>query len=808
MTMVKRLLLPLFIFCLFLQSASAANPCSAAYKQVIVSITPDQFPQETHWSLHNDVTNALIDSGTVNSDTICVDTSMCLRFTIFDAYGDGICCNYGQGSYLVKLNGVTVVSGGSFGRAETTLFNCQAGHDCNNAIVATKNDTIRAAGPDTWYTYTPDSSGLYNIFTCAMGNTCDTKIYVYDHCVGLVYTNDNQGTIMYNDDNCPNYLSLVSGAMQAGRTYYIRIGQYDTSCAHHWINWRITFEGPIKGCMDSASCNFNPLATIPDTTCVYPPSPLCPAPDLAIDGIELKNSMYLDTLNVANGDCYVTEGCLAGYGHRRLLRFSTHIRNIGTQDYFIGAPDTVGHQFVWDPCHQHWHYVGYAEYLLYDQNNQQVQVGFKNGFCVLDLECSGGGTGKFSCANMGITAGCGDIYSSGLACQWIDITQIDTGKYTLVVRVNWDRSPDKLGHSESRYDNNWSQVCLRLYYGPNGQKYFDTLPACPAYVDCAGDTFGNAVLDCAHTCGGSAVRGDLNTNVQRDPADLNLYLNGMTAETLATTSCNDLNGDGHITVVDAARLNGCLRKMDSTLTTLNNPQSSQHLCEFPYNVYNPLDSVVFGIGNVNWQQHYVDLSVYNPLCKVMGYELKLSGITVDSTANLAIGNYTPVIHHSATGHITELSSEDQALFKQLAPLNFLRVYYSHLADSTICIASVIDVANEDYQQVLGLRRDACVTQHLVDTTGVGVRDILSATDLRIIPNPSSGSFELYTTGQSLYGAAIHIYDAVGKTVYEDRHFDGLSNKVHFDMTDEAAGVYLMQINLAGTSVTKRFVISR
>lgn len=806
--MAKRLLLSLFFCCLYLQYITAATSCSAAYKQVIVNITPDQFPQETHWSLHNDLTNALIDSGTVNSDTICVDTSACLRFTIFDAYGDGICCAYGQGSYQVKLNGVVVASGASFTHSETTYFNCAPGHDCNNAIAATKNDTTTAPGPETWYTYTPDSTGLYNIFTCGMGNTCDTKIYVYDHCAGLVYTNDNQGTIMYNDDNCPNYLSLVSGAMQSGHTYYIRIGQYDTSCAHHWIHWRITYQGPIRGCMDSTSCNYNPLATVPDTNCVYPPSPLCPAPDLAIDGVELKNSMYLDTMNVANGDCYVTEGCLAGYGHRRLLRFSTHIRNIGSEDYFIGAPDTVGNQFVWDPCHQHWHYVGYAEYLLYDHNNQQVQVGFKNGFCVLDLECSGGGVGKFSCANMGITHGCGDIYSSNLACQWIDVTAIDTGDYTLVVRVNWDRSPDKLGHYESRYDNNWVQACIRLYYGPNGQKYFDTLPVCPLYVDCAGDTFGNAVMDCAHNCGGSAVRGDLNTNVQRDSTDLGLYLTGMTAETLATTTCNDLNGDGSVTVVDAARLNGCLRKTGGTLTTLNNPQSSQHLCEFPYNVYNPLDSVVFGIGNVNWQQHYVDISVYNPLCKILGYELKLSGITIDSTANLALGNYNPDIHHSASGHITELSDEDQALFKQLAPLNFLRVYYSHLVDSTICIARVIDVANEDYQQVLGLRTNACVIQHLRDTTHVGVQDIISAADLRIIPNPSTGSFELYTSGQSLYGAAIHIYDAVGQSIYEEKHYDGLTNKVRFDLTAEAAGVYLMQINLSGTSVTKRFVISR
>jgi hypothetical protein len=807
--MIKRLLfITAVLCCCFVREANAFSPCGAAYKQVIVSITPDNFPQETSWSIHNDVTGALIDSGTAHNDTICVDTSACLRFTIFDAAGDGVCCGYGAGSYTVKLNGIAVVAGGSFHYYETTYFNCPAGHDCNNAITAVRNDTITAPGPNSWYTYTPDSTGLFNIFTCGVANTCDTKIYVYDHCTGLVWTNDNQGTIMYNDDACANYLSLVSGALQANHTYYIRIGQYDTSCSHHLINWAISFIGPIRGCMDTASCNFNPLATISDNSCIYPPSPLCPAPDMALDGVELKNSLYLDTLAVGNGDCYVNEGCLAGYGQRRLIRFSTHVRNIGTQDYYIGAPDTVGNQFVWDPCHQHWHYVGYAEYLLYDHNNQQVQVGFKNGFCVLDLECSGGGTGKYGCGNMGITAGCGDIYSSGLACQWIDITQIDTGDYTLVVRVNWNRKPDKLGHYETRYDNNWTQVCLRLYYDANGKKQYDTLPACPAYIDCAGDTFGSATLDCAHNCNGTSVRGDLNVNMGRDTSDMIMYLNGVTAETLAVTPCNDLNGDGHVSVVDAARLNGCLRKEDSVLTTLNNPQSSQHLCEFPYNVYNPLDSVIFGIGSVNWTQHYVDLNVYNPLCKVMGYELKLSGITADSVKNLAIGNYTPDIRHSASGHITELSNENEALFKQLAPLNFLRVYYSHLVDSTICIAQIVDVVNDNYQQVLGLTRNACVVQHLVDTTHVGIASDIQEVDLKLIPNPSAGSFELFTAGQSLYGASVHIYDAVGKVVFENTHNDNMTNKIQFDLTDKASGVYLLQINLNGTSVTKRFVIGR
>ena len=59
-----------------------------------------------------------------------------------------------------------------------------------------------------------------------------------------------------------------------------------------------------------------------------------------------------------------------------------------------------------------------------------LPIGFKNGFCVMDLECSDGGTFTYGCSNMGISAHCGDIYGAGLSCQWIDVTGIPTGSTT------------------------------------------------------------------------------------------------------------------------------------------------------------------------------------------------------------------------------------------------------------------------------------------------------------------------------------------------------------------------------------------
>merc|ERR1711865_892156 len=39
-----------------------------------------------------------------------------------DAYGDGVCCQYGQGSYEITMNGEVQVSGGEFGSQKEEEF--------------------------------------------------------------------------------------------------------------------------------------------------------------------------------------------------------------------------------------------------------------------------------------------------------------------------------------------------------------------------------------------------------------------------------------------------------------------------------------------------------------------------------------------------------------------------------------------------------------------------------------------------------------------------------------------------------------
>ena len=100
--------------------------CSIGYSQIIVNIIPDTYPNETSWDL-KDTANTIIASGTTNDDTLCYLTGSILHFTIYDSYGDGMCCGYGNGSYEVYIDGNLVASGGKFAFNETALFNYPPG---------------------------------------------------------------------------------------------------------------------------------------------------------------------------------------------------------------------------------------------------------------------------------------------------------------------------------------------------------------------------------------------------------------------------------------------------------------------------------------------------------------------------------------------------------------------------------------------------------------------------------------------------------------------------------------------------------
>lgn len=106
------------------------NPCSQ--NGLTLTIVLDNYPEETSWEITDDASAVVASSGGTYAsyaDGATVIENLCLAdgcytFTIFDVYGDGICCSYGNGSYTLVDNasGDTIASGGSFGFSEATPF--------------------------------------------------------------------------------------------------------------------------------------------------------------------------------------------------------------------------------------------------------------------------------------------------------------------------------------------------------------------------------------------------------------------------------------------------------------------------------------------------------------------------------------------------------------------------------------------------------------------------------------------------------------------------------------------------------------
>ena len=60
----------------------------------------------------------------------CKDFPGCATFTISDAWGDGMCCAEGLGSYALFYDGAVIRHGGEFAASESTEFGCPAPAPC------------------------------------------------------------------------------------------------------------------------------------------------------------------------------------------------------------------------------------------------------------------------------------------------------------------------------------------------------------------------------------------------------------------------------------------------------------------------------------------------------------------------------------------------------------------------------------------------------------------------------------------------------------------------------------------------------
>ena len=808
--------------------------CDVNEIQIDILLATDPYPNETSFVLNDNTGIPWADEDDIFTTSYtnypfqyCLPIGGCYIFTLYDSYGDGI---FSSGGIQVFYESNLVLEDPDFAYSSTITMNCPEGYACNTAEEVNLG-SHQTSSDDYWYVFTPEANGQYEINSCE--SDCNTVIYVYDYCLGLVPSDYNDGTIYYSDDEC-GLQSQLFPLMTAGDEYYIRV---KADCDN--IDWEINYIGPVSGCTDTAACNYNPIAEIEDDSCLYPGDPDCTSgPDLMV--MPFEDSMYLDVYSNADG-CAIEEGCLTGYDTRYLVRFSTWIKNIGDQDYFIGSVDDNENtgQFEWDECHNHWHYKGYAEYVLFDTDGQIIPVGFKNGFCVMDLECGDGGTYTYGCSVMGISAGCGDIYGAGLSCQWIDITDVPDGEYTFVVRTNWDQDPDAAGNVELSYVNNWQQTCIGVVTNSNGDKDYymaldidndgidnindpdidgdgimngadsdidddgllndqDNSPyglsECLSYTDCNGVEFGNDQYDCNGVCAGPSITGDINLDEYLNELDLDQYALDIIADDWNSTSCNDLDNDGVITVSDMSLLVNCIA--NSEQITRDNQSEP---CDFGMSITNPNDTVTLSIGELNLEDQYVDIHILNPNNEVLGYQFEIGNVEILSIENL-VPNY-PITPSFANGNniILGVSYEDSLIIKNYDPAPLCRIYYSSIQEN-ICIESITDIVNQNYENVITINNtESCLPNiSVLDQDGIL---------FNMYPNPASSTLDISLNLDVFSDFNISINNMLGQTVISQ---DFKSKELHysFDVDHLLSGVYMLVLELDDRKYVKSLIIKK
>ncbi len=768
---MKRLLLSLLaLFLIFNSHAS----CPSGFSEIVVSIVPDNWPQETSWNLINDQ-GVVITSGGSAGDTVCVPSGSCTQFNIYDSYGDGI---YTPGGYWIYVDNVLIGTGNTFGSHAQVQANCPPGSFCTIPIPLTNYGTHTATFEDTWYSFTCNLSGTYNLTTCN-NNTCNTQIWIYTTCPSTPYVDGAPGTYAFNDDNNCGTQANLNVVMVAGTTYLIRIGDNNNDCSGN-INFDFSYVGPVSGCTDPTSCNYNPLAVLDDGSCIYPPSPLCNGPDLQFDSLTFINSLQM--LTHTSATCDVDEGCVTGYGTRYVITFSSKINNIGTQDFYIGNPSTQPGMFNTNNCHGHAHYEGYGDYRLYAMNGQSVPAGHKNGFCVIDL-C---GFGQYTCGNMGISVGCYDQYGSGTQCQWLDITDVPDGDYRMAVIINSKHLPDALGRYETNFVNNALQICINITR-TGGVPSFTVLPNCTPYVDCAGIPAGTAEMDCNNICNGPGVYGDSYNDGRLDSNDVSTYMDFIESN-MPASICFDLNGDASISVYDAELVNWCQRG-----NPLHPGGSVHNHCNFPRNIVNPNDSVGLSIKAINLSSNYVDIEVKNSNAKVKAYQFTLSGVTISGVVSLAdpINYPVDVRYRSSTNEVFAVSIEDSSLQRATLPQNLVRVYFSAVTDTAVCISNIREIVNQDAEKTITYVYGNCISTNITAITSV-----FKPAELTVLPNPATDR------------AFIHFSD---KTKIENISLLDISGKVfklltqpvkegwyEIDLHELPQGVYFIVVNTGET----------
>ena len=251
-------------------------------KQVVVNLTTDSYPSETYWifmkdSLYGDTIAEVpagyyTSSNTSYADTITLADSITnVTFLIRDTYGDGM-----NGSFYVSICEDTVVSVPTPNFSSGMYYNrsvpyCQPQpppvSSCVPAIVNINLDQFQSE--TSWCI--KDTNGTILVSGGPYSNAPDYEPQFEPVCLptgNLTFTifdsyGDGMAGSLWGGNDGSYYL------IQCGDTLvYGTNANFGTDSTHTFISDTCTPPPPVPGCMDENYLEYNPLATISDSSCI------------------------------------------------------------------------------------------------------------------------------------------------------------------------------------------------------------------------------------------------------------------------------------------------------------------------------------------------------------------------------------------------------------------------------------------------------------------------------------------------------------------------------------------------------------
>jgi len=97
--------------------------------ETTITINTDNYGSETSWQLRTSA-GLTLGGGSNYASNQSFTEEFCLEdgdytFAIADSFGDGICCRWGNGSYVIEVNGQELATGGEFASNETRNFSVE-----------------------------------------------------------------------------------------------------------------------------------------------------------------------------------------------------------------------------------------------------------------------------------------------------------------------------------------------------------------------------------------------------------------------------------------------------------------------------------------------------------------------------------------------------------------------------------------------------------------------------------------------------------------------------------------------------------